>query len=139
MTLLYFDPFSGASGDMILGALIDAGVPLDVIRASLDALPLDGWTIERTAVQKGALRATKAEVTVEKDYASRTHTDIVAMLECSSLDDNVRRRSLETFEILARAEAKIHGWAAEQVHFHEVGGADALIDIVGASAALEHL
>ncbi len=124
---------------MILGALIDAGVPLDVIRASLDALPLDGWTIQSTTVQRGALRATRAEVTVNEDNASRNYTDIVTLLDNSPLKENVRRRALATFEILARAEAKIHNRRVEQVHFHEVGGADALIDIVGACAALEHL
>jgi uncharacterized protein (TIGR00299 family) protein len=139
MTLLYFDPFSGASGDMILGALIDAGVPLDVIRASLGALPLDGWTIESTTVQRGALRATQVIVTVPEDSVSRHYAAIVTMLETSPLEENVRRRSLATFEILARAEAKIHNQAPEEVHFHEVGGADAIIDIVGACTALQHL
>lgn len=124
---------------MILGALIDAGVPLDVMRESLDALPLDGWTIESATVQKGALQATRAVITGAEDKASRNHADIVTLLRNSPLEENVRQRALETFEILARAEAKIHNRRAEQVHFHEVGGTDALIDIVGASAALEHL
>jgi len=139
MTLLYFDPFSGASGDMVLGALIDAGVPLDVIRASLDALPLEGWTIESTTVQKGVLRATQVIVAVGEVNVSRNYADIVTMLETSPLEENVRRRSLETFEIMALAEAKIHNRRAEQVHFHEVGGTDAVIDIVGSCAALQHL
>ncbi len=123
---------------MILGALIDAGAPLDVIRASLDALPLDGWTIESATVQKGALRATRAVVTVGEDKGSRNYADIVTLLEASPLERNVRRRALQTFEILAQAEAKIHNRRAEKVHFHEIGGIDSLIDIVGACAALQH-
>lgn len=138
MTLLYFDPFSGASGDMILGALIDAGVPLEVVREGLSPLPLKRWTVESTAVDKGGLRAAQAIITVE-DQTSRNYSDIVALLENSSLKDNVRRRALKTFAVLAKAEAKVHNRRVEEVHFHEVGSADALIDIVGACAALEYL
>ena len=138
MTLLYFDPFSGASGDMILGALIDAGVPLDGIRAALDSLPMTGWAIETATVTRGGLRATRAIVT-EDERVSHNYSDVRALLESSSLDGNVRRRALETFEILARAEARVHDRRAEQVHFHEVGGTDAIVDIVGACTALEHL
>lgn len=138
MTLLYFDPFSGASGDMILGALIDAGASLDVMKASLEALPLDGWAVDSATVEKGGLRATQAIVTIDEQPA-RSYADIVALLEDSLLDRNVRRRALETFGILASAEATVHNRRAEEVHFHEVGGADAIIDIVGASAGLEHL
>lgn len=124
---------------MILGALIDVGVPLDVIRANLDRLPLDGWTLEGTPVEKGTLRATQVVITVDDDNASRNYAEIVTLLRNSALEENVRRRSLETFEILAQAEAKVHDRPVDRVHFHEVGGTDALIDIVGACAALEHL
>ncbi len=139
MTALYFDCFSGASGDMVLGALLDGGVPEDVVHASLDALGIDGWSLEVTGTTRGGLRATKATVSVTDTDAERTYADIVALLRASSLSTAVQELSLKVFEVLARAEARVHRMEVEDVHFHEAGSLDAIIDVVGSCAALAHL
>lgn len=139
MRALYFDCFSGASGDMILGALLDSGAPVEEVRRSLDALGLDGWGLDIERVQKGPLGATKVTVRTAGPHTSRRFSDIRVLLEEAALTPEVKRRAIETFRLLARAEAKIHGAPEEEVHFHEVGGLDALVDIVGCSAALEAL
>ncbi len=139
MTTLYLDCFSGAAGDMLLAALLDAGVPQEVVTESLRALEVSGWELRVEQVTKSGLASTRVKVISNDEEASRTHGDIRQLLETSSLDGNVRTRALDTFQILATAEAKIHGQDPEQVHFHEVGGIDAIIDIVGCAAALEHL
>jgi uncharacterized protein (TIGR00299 family) protein len=136
---LYFDCFSGASGDMVLGALLDAGVPEDAIRASLHALKVEGWSLEIAATTRGGIRATKATVAVQEEGAERTYEDIVTMVGGSYLTARVKALSLEVFEVLARAEAKVHGVDVGTVHFHEVGSLDAIIDVVGSCAALAHL
>ena len=137
MTLIYFDPISGASGDMILGALMDAGAPLDSITESLEALGLPGWELAQENVLKGGVRATRAVVTTN-DGARRSYSDIKALIAGAPLPEGIRSRALETFAVLANAEAKVHSQAPGDVHFHEVGGLDAIVDIVGSSAALEH-
>lgn len=138
--VLYFDCFSGASGDMILGALVDAGVPIEVIKDSLLGLRVEGWAIEANEVMKAGLRATKVSVSAdEKSAPERRLADIRAILESSELPERVRTRSLDAFSRLAEAEAKVHGKSVEDVHFHEVGALDAIVDIVGSMAALEYL
>jgi uncharacterized protein (TIGR00299 family) protein len=139
MTVLYFDCASGASGDMILGALLDAGVPEDVVRSSLDALGLTDWSLDVSSTTKNGIRASRADVSVTDADGPRTYREMRSLLESSPLPAGVRERALTTIETLARAEARIHGLAFEEVHFHEVGTTDAMIDIVGACAALEHL
>lgn len=139
MTLLYFDCVSGAAGDMLLGALIDAGAPEEAVRSQLEGLGIQGWEMHVSPVNKGGLRAMQVTVSVHDDVTSRTHTAIRELLQRADLAPGVRARSLRTFEILAGAEAKIHDSHPDYVHFHEVGGIDALIDIVGCSAALEHI
>ena len=139
MTILYFDCASGASGDMILGALLDAGVPEDVVRSSLDALGLSGWSLDVSSTTKNGIRASRVSVSVTEAGGPRTYRDVRSLLETSSLPTGVRDRALTTIETLARAEGRIHGRGFEEVHFHEVGTTDAMIDIVGACAALEHL
>ena len=138
MTLLFFDPFSGASGDMILGALIDAGAEEDVVRASLEALDVPGWSLEVSSVIRGPVRATRAEVTVSDTPQERTYRGVVDLLQAAPLPPGVHKRALETFGLLADAEATVHGQDRDQVHFHEVGGLDAVVDVVGCAAALEH-
>jgi pyridinium-3,5-bisthiocarboxylic acid mononucleotide nickel chelatase len=137
VTLLYFDCFAGAAGDMILGALIDAGAPVETVLSCVNALGIEGWDLEVRPVTKGAVRATRVEVGVEGTGASRGYSSIVELLQSSDLPDGVRRRALDTFELLARAEARVHGVQMEGVHLHEVGAEDAIVDIVGCSAALE--
>ncbi|HEX2049770.1 MAG TPA: nickel pincer cofactor biosynthesis protein LarC [Actinomycetota bacterium] len=141
MTILYFDCFSGAAGDMILGALLDAGVPLDVVRRAVDGLGVDGWQLDATTVRKGPLRATKAVVTVRdaRDTSGRTYRELADTVASARLDDAVRARALDVFRVLAEAEARVHGVALGDVHLHEAGALDALVDVVGASAALAHL
>ncbi|MGH2757212.1 MAG: nickel pincer cofactor biosynthesis protein LarC [Actinomycetota bacterium] len=137
MRLIYFDCINGASGDMILGSLLDAGAPRATVVEALTALGLDdAITIEDTT--KRSIRATKVRVDVSEQDPSRSYGDIVAILRAARLDPRVKQRSLVTFERLADAEATIHGVPLDDVHFHEVGGTDAIVDVVGACAALEH-
>jgi uncharacterized protein (TIGR00299 family) protein len=137
MKVLYFDCFSGASGDMILGALLDAGASEERIRSSLDLLGLQGWELEISQVQRGPLRSTRAEVIAHEDGAVRTHREIGGILDRANLGVAIKERAKAVFEVLARAEGRIHATPAEEVHFHEVGGLDAIVDIVGSCAALE--
>jgi len=137
MRLVYFDCFNGAAGDMILGALIDAGAPREVVVDALEAVGL-GDRLSLEQVSKGSIRATKVHVDERETSTARAYRDIVALLEAAPLDPRVRRRATDTFAALARAEARIHGGGIEDVHFHEVGAIDAIVDIVGSCAALEY-
>jgi uncharacterized protein (TIGR00299 family) protein len=136
---LWLDCTAGASGDMLLGALVGAGVPLAV---PLGAVRATGLPIElaESRVQRGGLAATKIDVRVtEPDAASRTWREIRELLTAAPLESTVRDRALATFASLAAAEAAVHGVAPDDVHFHEVGGHDAVADIVGVSACFAHL
>ena len=136
MTTLFFDCFSGASGDMILGALLDAGADEAIVRAQLDALPLTGWSLELQPVTRGGIRATHAVVRLDGEQPSRDYAAITELLTKSPLDDRVRDLSARIFETLGKAEARVHDVELERVHFHEVGAVDSIVDIVGVSAAL---
>jgi uncharacterized protein (TIGR00299 family) protein len=138
MTVLYFDCFSGAAGDMILGALIDAGAPEGEVRSAIEALGIDGWTLAVREVRRAGLRAAHAEVVIETPEPPRSYADIVSIVEHASVPEPVKQRSLNTFRLLAEAEAAVHGLPMEQVHLHEVGMTDALVDVVGSSAAIEY-
>jgi pyridinium-3,5-bisthiocarboxylic acid mononucleotide nickel chelatase len=138
MKLVFFDCSSGASGDMIVSGLIDAGVPVEIVRDAVASVQV-AVHVAASGVTKGALRATSFAATAEEQGANRDYSDIRALLEGSTLIPPVKRRALEAFALLADAEAKIHDQEIDHVHFHEVGGADAIADIVGACAALEHL
>jgi uncharacterized protein (TIGR00299 family) protein len=135
---LYFDCPSGASGDMILGALVDAGVPLDALRAQLTTLPLGGWTLAAREVRRGAFRATKIDVEVEHSHHPhhRTLGEVLTILRAGRLDPAALARAEQIFTRLADAEARVHGETRETVHFHDVGAVDAIIDIAGAAVAL---
>ena len=135
----WFNCAAGVAGDMMLGALLDAGADLDCVRELLADLNLDGWTLITESVARSGIKATKAHVHVTDDATSRTWSDIKQLLETSALPERVRARSLTVILGLASAEAALHGVAIDDVHFHEVGGHDALIDIVGSIAALEVL
>jgi hypothetical protein len=135
----YFDCFSGISGDMTLGALIDLGAPLDWLQDELSRLPLKGFRVTATPVMRNGIRATFANVEIEHSGHSRDYKKIKSLLEDCLLSDAVKSRSLAIFETLARAEAGIHGCEVDEVHFHEVGGVDAIIDIVGSALCLEKL
>jgi uncharacterized protein (TIGR00299 family) protein len=138
--VVYFDCPSGASGDMILGALVDAGVPLEALRAGLEALRLPGWTLAAREVRRGAFRATKVDVGVERDaQPHRNLGDIVALLSASGLAADAVARATRIFTRLAEAEARVHGSTVDQVHFHDVGAVDAIVDVTGAVLALDLL
>ncbi|MCL5995744.1 MAG: nickel pincer cofactor biosynthesis protein LarC [Chloroflexi bacterium] len=142
MKIAYCDCFSGISGDMFLGALLDAGLPLGYLNEQVAALRLvEHVTLSVDQVHKGALRAAQLEVHVESTHPSdhRHFTDIVQLIESSSLSPKAKSTSIAIFDMLAQAEARVHGSAVEEVHFHEVGAVDSIVDIVGAAAGLEYL
>ncbi len=138
-TVAWFHCFSGIAGDMALGALVDAGADLDEVRALCARLPIGGWALEADTVLRAGIAGTKIHVLAEPSTVVRTAAHITALVEEARLPDRVRRRALATFNALAVAEGRLHRRPAEHVHFHEVGGIDAIIDIVGTCAALEVL
>jgi uncharacterized protein (TIGR00299 family) protein len=123
---------------MVLGALVDLGLPVDHLRSELGRLGLTGWCIEVQRVQKHHLDAAWVQVLVEPQHHHRHWADIRRIIESSGLPDVVKRTALAVFERLARAEARVHGIDPEQVHFHEVGAVDAIIDVVGAAIGLHY-
>jgi uncharacterized protein (TIGR00299 family) protein len=147
---LYFDCFAGAAGDMILGALIDAGVPLGEVQQALGSLGVDGVTVSADRVLKTGVTATKFRVH-EHQLAAASGSDasagarhrhyhlkhILAAIERSALSQAARARAVRMFERLAEAEAAVHGTTLEKVHLHEVGAVDSIIDIVGTVFAME--
>jgi pyridinium-3,5-bisthiocarboxylic acid mononucleotide nickel chelatase len=137
-TVAYLDCFSGISGDMLLGALLDAGLPQDFLLQELRRLGLAGFTLESRQVRQGALRGIGLHVIVEKEHPHRSWQSIRAMLMESGLTAGVRKKALAVFDTLAVAEARVHGCSAEEVHFHEVGAVDSLVDIVGSCIGLEY-
>ena len=140
MKVLYIDPVSGAAGDMFLGALVDAGAGFEELSAALDTLGLKGFTLKREKRSAGAFSATKITVLLEeKDYAYRHLSDILAIINNSSIPERSKGRAESVFRALAGAEAKVHGSTIEDVHFHETGAVDALVDITGTAVALELL
>jgi pyridinium-3,5-bisthiocarboxylic acid mononucleotide nickel chelatase len=139
VTVAWFHCFSGIAGDMAMGALIDAGADLDEVRKMCERLPFGGWALEAEVVMRAGIGATKINVLASPTTVVRTAAHITALVEEARLPDRVRRRALDTFGALARAEGHLHRRPPEQVHFHEVGAVDAVIDIVGTCAALEVL
>src|SRR5947209_20351221 len=127
MSIIYFDCFSGISGDMTLGALIDAGVAVDELRSWLGTMPLDGYELQATRQHKGALAGTKLEVVVTDTPAEhRDLSTILNMISVSALPPRAQARAMSIFSRLAEAEAVVHGVKPEDVHFHEVGGIDSI-------------
>lgn len=139
MRIAYFDCFSGISGDMTLGALVDAGVDLAVLQAELARLPVTGYRLEASVVKRGGLRGTKVDVLVEEPQPARKYTDIVAMITASDLDPTVQQGALEIFRRLGEVEARLHHEPLDMVHFHEVGAVDSIVDVVGAVIGLHAL
>jgi len=135
----WFHPFSGIAGDMALGACLDAGADAHEVRSMLDELRLPGWSLSVESVLRGGLAATHVVVHVEDDAHHRTASEILELVGRAELPDRVLERSLATFRHLAEVEARLHGTTPEQVHLHEVGGHDAVVDVVGTCAALELL
>jgi len=139
MKIAYFDCFAGISGDMCLGALIDAGADAGELSKRLGALNLPGWKIEIASTRKAGISATKASVSIEAKQEQRTLHDILSIIEHTSFPEAVVSSVRRAFTRLAEAEAKVHGVAIEEVHFHEVGAVDAIVDIVGSALALHML
>ena len=138
-TMAWFDPVSGIAGDMALGALLDAGAELAYVTQQLQVLGLDGWRLGAERVRRNDLAATRAMVDAPEGHHHRRWRDIRVLLEAAPLAERVRRRALAVFEALAHAEGEVHGIPADEVHFHEVGALDAIVDVVGVCAALESL
>jgi pyridinium-3,5-bisthiocarboxylic acid mononucleotide nickel chelatase len=138
MPIALFDPYSGASGDMTLGALVDAGLDVDALRARLDQLGLAGYRIEASTAQQHGIHGTRFRVIVTvADPPHRHWSDIRAMISDSELPDRIKARSLDIFAALAEAEAAVHGTPVDDVHFHEVGAIDSIVDIVGVAIAFD--
>ena len=140
--IAYFDCFSGASGDMILGALVDAGLPIKALSSALAKLRCEGIELHAETVTRGSLRATKVSVATRKEAHQHKHRrlpEIRHMLQHSELPTAVKERTIAIFTRLAEAEASVHGTAVEEVHFHEVGAVDAIADVVGTVAGMERL
>ena len=140
MRIAYFDCFAGISGDMTLGALVDIGVDLALLREELTKLPVSGYSLEARTVRRNGLRGTKVDVLVdEKAQPPRRYTDIVAMVSESTLDPAIQKDALDIFRRLGDVEARLHGEPLETIHFHEVGAVDSIVDVVGAVIGLHAL
>lgn len=154
MAIAYFDCFSGISGDMILGALIDAGLDFETLNGELRKLPLEGYRLSRSKVTRQHIAGTKVDVVVRTssgrettegpgedgpyhDHGEARHlSDLTSVIEDSTLDGRIKRQAIRVFDQLATAESKVHGISKQEVHLHEVSGTDAIVDIVGASIGL---
>ena len=158
MRVAYFDCPSGAAGDMIMGALVDAGVPFEALRDELAKLRLPGWSLERREVMKGVFRATKIDVHVHDhdhagDAAGHSHAHghdrhehpdrnlraILDLIAASDLPATVKANASRIFTRLGEAEARVHGTTVDHVHFHDVGAVDAIVDVTGACVGLHLL
>jgi pyridinium-3,5-bisthiocarboxylic acid mononucleotide nickel chelatase len=137
-TVAWFHCFAGIAGDMALGSLIDAGADAEEVRALLDQLRLPGWGLAVEEGRRGGIACTRAVVTGD-DTVARTHGAIRALIEDAALPTRVTQRALGVFQALAEVESALHRLPLHEVHFHEVGGHDAIVDIVGTAAALEVL
>ena len=135
----HFDCFAGISGDMTLGAFIDLGVPVDWLKEQFDRIPLAGFQIIADRAIRQGISARKVRVDISDRQSSRTWTDIRRLITTCALSSTVKKRSLSIFEHIARAEADIHHTTVEDVHFHELGGIDAMVDIIGTALCVSHL
>ncbi len=139
MKTLYFDCFAGASGDMILGAMVAAGVDANYLREQLSLLPVSGFSVEFQTVNRSGLSATYARVETAPEHKHRHLAEIKEIIERSSLAEAVKQRAAQIFTRLAEAEARVHNEPVEHVHFHEVGALDAIVDVVGAAICFDFL
>ncbi|HKO63152.1 MAG TPA: nickel pincer cofactor biosynthesis protein LarC [Pyrinomonadaceae bacterium] len=137
MRTIYFDCFAGASGDMILGALVDAGVSPDQLQQQIELLGVQGYSISFEKVDRSGISATYARVQTAHEHAHRHLSNILQIIYGSALSDAVKERAARIFSRLAEAEARVHNQPIEKVHFHEVGALDAIIDVVGAAIGFE--
>jgi hypothetical protein len=139
MRILYFDCFSGVSGDMTLAALLDLGLPQEKLKQELAKLGLGNFSLEIFRGSRNGIAAMGLEVKVgPREEHHRHFTDIRKMIESSSLKQSVKKMSLAIFQRVAEAEARVHGQKVEEVHFHEVGAVDSIVDIVGSAIGIDH-
>ncbi len=140
-TVLYLEPVGGIAGDMVLAAMLDLGVDREALEAPLRTLGLDGWGLEVSRAVRQAISGVHLEVTVSSEvpHVHRGLTEILGRIEASALPPRARAQARAVFEVIGRAEAKIHDVPLESVHFHEVGAVDSIVDVCGAALALELL
>ena len=136
---VHLDCFSGVAGDMTLAALVDAGVPLELVEERLRTLPVEGWRIVTRRVARSGIAAVKLDVEIDPQQPERSYASIRAMIEQAPLPEGARLRALAIFGRLAEAEARVHRIDIDRVHFHEVGAVDAIVDVCGTAIALDHL
>jgi pyridinium-3,5-bisthiocarboxylic acid mononucleotide nickel chelatase len=140
MKIAYLDCFSGISGDMMIGALIDAGFPIEELKRALQSLPLEGYFLEATREERNHLFGTRFKVNVSRNpHPHRRFSDIKDLIRAGNFRPSVRDKSIAIFESIAVEEGKIHGCPAEDVHFHEVGAVDSIVDIVGSVLGMDYL
>lgn len=148
MKVAFLDTFSGLSGDMMIGALISAGLPVDYLKSELKKLNLSGYRLEISTVQRKSITAIKFDVIVEEHlynhdehhnhHHGRTYSEIVDLIQKSTLAEGVKSNAIRIFNVIGAAEAKIHNVKLEEVHFHEIGAIDSIIDIVGCAIGLNY-
>lgn len=142
MKALYLDCFAGIAGDMLLGALIDAGVEADAVRGGLSRLPITGWELRAEKTHRKGISGTKLSVVPQEGADLPDHLgyhELAEAIETGGLSDTATARALSVLRAITEAEASVHGMPVEEVHFHEVGGIDTLVDVAGAAVALELL
>ncbi|HKR60137.1 MAG TPA: nickel pincer cofactor biosynthesis protein LarC, partial [Pyrinomonadaceae bacterium] len=139
MRTLYFDCFAGASGDMILGALVAAGVDERALQTQLGQLSVKGFSVEFEKVDRSGISCTHARVKTNPEHVHRHLGDVLKIIYDSQLHERVKERAASIFSRLAEAEAKVHNQPIEKIHFHEVGALDAIVDVVGAAICFELL
>ena len=139
MRAAYLDCFSGISGNMFLGALVDAGLPEQVLRDAIAKIDLKGFSIKIKPVDKWGIRATHLDVDLTAKHHHRGLADILKLIRAAELSDAVKDKACLVFERLGKAEAKVHGMPLDKVHFHEVGAVDAIIDIAGTVFGFHYL
>ncbi len=139
MKIAYFDCFAGVAGDMIVGALLDAGLALPDLERELAKLGVGSYRVEARKTEKNGISGTKFEVVTEEENVSRSAAEIVRIVEDSVLDEDVKRTSAAILQTLAGVEARIHNASIDTIHLHEVGGLDAIVDVVSSVAGLKLL
>lgn len=140
MKALYFDCFAGIAGDMTVAALLELGVPLELLREELGKLPFSGYTLESAPAERHGVSGTSFRVQLsQEDQPHRHYSDIARMIEAAPLAPRVKELAQKIFRRLAEAESQVHGVAIERVHFHEVGAVDSIADIVGTAIGLDYL
>lgn len=139
MKVLYFDLIGGASGDMILAALIDAGMPAEILAEMLAGLKLDEFELKAASIIKNGYQATRVDILVGKQPPERHLKEILEVIQNSSLPESIQNRAIKIFQNIAAVEACIHNKPVDQIHLHELGGTDTIVDVTGALLALDFL